>query len=99
MKENSLFNVTNTIFYKNRLDARGRSLQQAVHWADQDVFSSKPHFYYDTHPPALRVRSIEQKDAGIYRCRVDFQHSPTRNWRIHLSVSGNFNQFFVKSLF
>lgn len=73
-----------------RLDARGRSLEQAVHWADQNVFTTKPHFFYDTHPPALRVRSIEQKDAGIYRCRVDFQHSPTRNWRIQLSVSGNY---------
>lgn len=70
------------------LDARGKPLQQAVHWADLEVFTTKAHFYYDTHPPSLRIKAIKREDAGLYRCRVDFQKSPTRNWRINLSVLG-----------
>lgn len=70
------------------MDARGKPLQQAVHWADQDVFSTKAHFYYDSHPPSLRIKTVKREDGGLYRCRVDFQKSPTRNWRINLTVLG-----------
>lgn len=69
-------------------DARGKPLQQAVHWADESVFTTKAHFHYDSHPPSLRIKAIKRTDAGLYRCRVDFQKSPTRNWRINLSVLG-----------
>lgn len=63
-------------------------MQQAAHWADENVLGSKAHFYYDGNPPALRIRDIKRGDAGLYRCRVDFQKSPTRNWRINLTVLG-----------
>lgn len=75
-------------FYLFRFDARGKPLQQATHWADENVLGNKAHFYYDTNPPALRIRDIKRNDAGLYRCRVDFQKSPTRNWRINLTVLG-----------
>ncbi|KAJ6645252.1 Hemicentin-1 [Pseudolycoriella hygida] len=85
--------VTLVIWYKEgnlkpiyTFDARGKTLQQAVHWADHEVLKSKAHFYYDSHPPALRIRQTRRDDAGLYRCRVDFQKSPTRNWRINLTV-------------
>lgn len=74
--------------HKYRFDARGKPLQQAVHWAEEDVLSTRSHFYYDTQPPALRIKQIKRDDAGLYRCRVDFQKSPTRNWRINLTVLG-----------
>lgn len=85
--------VTLIIWYKEgnskpiySFDARGKSLQQAIHWSDEAVLKSKAYFYYETNPPALRIKNIKQEDAGLYRCRVDFQKSPTRNCRIDLDV-------------
>ncbi|XP_017096812.3 neural cell adhesion molecule 1 [Drosophila bipectinata] len=67
-------------------DARGRPLHKAIPWADESVFNKKAHFHYDTNPPALRIKNIQTSDAGLYKCRVDFQSSPTRNWRINVTV-------------
>ncbi|XP_059225084.1 uncharacterized protein LOC106085562 [Stomoxys calcitrans] len=67
-------------------DARGRSLHQGIPWADENVFKNKAHFYYDSNPPALRIKNIQPNDAGLYKCRVDFHKSPTRNWRINVTV-------------
>ncbi|XP_055549461.1 nephrin isoform X1 [Wyeomyia smithii] len=85
--------VTLVIWYKEgnskpiySFDARGKSLQQAIHWSDEAVLKSKAYFYYETNPPALRIKNIKQDDAGLYRCRVDFQKSPTKNCRIDLDV-------------
>uniref|UniRef100_A0A1A9UND2 Ig-like domain-containing protein n=1 Tax=Glossina austeni TaxID=7395 RepID=A0A1A9UND2_GLOAU len=69
-----------------KFDARGRSLHQAIPWADENIFKNKAHFYYDSNPPALRVKNIQTSDAGLYKCRVDFHKSPTRNWRINVTV-------------
>jgi len=78
----------NILFIHYRFDARGRPLHQAIPWADENVFNKKAHFYYDTNPPALRIKNIQTSDAGLYKCRVDFHKSPTRNWRINVTVLG-----------
>ncbi|KAG5673612.1 hypothetical protein PVAND_003641 [Polypedilum vanderplanki] len=85
--------VTLVIWYKEgnqkpiySFDARGKSLQEAVHWKDDAVLRSKAYFYYDTIPPALKISNVKTDDAGLYRCRVDFQKTPTKNCRINLSV-------------
>ncbi|XP_002092571.3 uncharacterized protein LOC6531784 [Drosophila yakuba] len=67
-------------------DARGRPLNQGIPWADESVFNKKAHFHHDTDPPALRIKNIQTADAGLYKCRVDFHKSPTRNWRINVTV-------------
>ncbi|XP_059609040.1 hemicentin-1 [Phlebotomus argentipes] len=67
-------------------DARMRPLHQGIHWADELVLKSKAHFHYESNPPALRLRNVKREDAGLYRCRVDFHKSPTRNSRINLTV-------------
>ncbi|XP_055634568.1 uncharacterized protein LOC129774711 isoform X2 [Toxorhynchites rutilus septentrionalis] len=85
--------VTLVIWYKEgnskpiySFDARGKNLQQAIHWSDEAVLKSKAYFYYETNPPALRIKNVKQEDAALYRCRVDFQKSPTKNCRIDLDV-------------
>lgn len=67
-------------------DARGRSLQQAIPWADEDVLKNKAQFLYETNPPALKIKKVQITDAGLYKCRVDFHKSPTRNWRVNVTV-------------
>lgn len=48
-------------------DARGKNLQEAVHWQDEAVLRSKAYFYYDTIPPALKIKNVKTDDAGLYR--------------------------------
>ena len=39
---------------------------------------------------SLNIDPVEPSDAGRYRCRVDFEISPTRNTRIKLKLVGEF---------
>lgn len=48
-------------------DARGKQLEEAVHWQDDAVLRSKAYFYYDTMPPALKIKKVGKEDAGEYR--------------------------------
>lgn len=48
-------------------DARGKNLQEAVHWQDEAVLRSKAYFHYDTIPPALKIKNVKTDDAGLYR--------------------------------
>lgn len=79
------------IFFPYSFDARGRPLNLGIPWADESVFNKKAHFHHDTDPPALRIKNIQTSDAGLYKCRVDFHKSPTRNWRINVTVLGGFS--------
>ena len=36
----------------------------------------------------LMVRDVERNDSAVYRCRVDFLLTPTRNTRVNLTVVG-----------
>lgn len=37
--------------------------------------------------PSLRLGSTVPMDQGLYRCRVDFGRSPTRNHRVNLTIT------------
>ncbi|XP_023946116.1 nephrin-like [Bicyclus anynana] len=54
------------------------------HWSD-DMFGDRAR-WFGQPTSALRVRDVQARDRAIYRCRVDFQVSPTRNYRIALDV-------------
>ncbi|RVE52251.1 hypothetical protein evm_003041 [Chilo suppressalis] len=55
-----------------------------AHWTD-DAFSERAQ-WLSLPTSSLRLRDVQSRDRAIYRCRVDFQVSPTRNYRISLDV-------------
>lgn len=84
-------NATNTKVYSLfgfSFDLRGRAFNQALHWSDTNEFGQRAYFVTVAKPAALTLDSVTLNDAGIYRCRVDFKNSPTRNFQINLTVIG-----------
>lgn len=67
-------------------DVRGRPLSKAVQWADPHLLGPRAYFVTVSKPASLTMDSVRLEDAGIYRCRVDFKTSPTRNFAINLTV-------------
>lgn len=66
----------------------GRIKGPTAHWAD-DVLGGRARWHAAT-PSSLRIRDVIPTDRAMYRCRVDFKISPTRNHKILLEVIGKF---------
>ncbi|XP_055382645.1 uncharacterized protein LOC129612864 isoform X2 [Condylostylus longicornis] len=67
-------------------DVRGRPFEKALYWSDVNAFGPRAFFHTNAVPATLAVDNVQLDDEGVYRCRVDFQNSPTRNHRINLTV-------------
>lgn len=66
---------------------------QPVHWALAGELGSKSHFVLNDSDPSsahLSVDKIATEDGGIYRCRIDYVDSPTKNYKVNLTVIGKF---------
>ncbi|XP_066588707.1 neural cell adhesion molecule 2-like isoform X2 [Prorops nasuta] len=69
------------------LDARMGNYHNAVHWAGSDDLGNRTYFQVaDGHRAKLKVTRVTLKDQGLFRCRVDFVNSPTRNFRVNLTL-------------
>lgn len=73
---------------------RGRPIGQAKLWSSPTVFGSRAFFSTANRPAQLKVDNIKLSDEGMYRCRVDFRNSPTRNLKINLTVIGKCSHTF-----
>ncbi|XP_059218183.1 protein turtle homolog A [Stomoxys calcitrans] len=67
-------------------DVRGRQFGQARLWSSPTAFGPRAYFSSTSHPAQLKIDSVRLEDEGVYRCRVDFRNSPTRNLKINLTV-------------
>lgn len=74
--------------FRFSFDVRGRQFGQAKLWSSPTVFGSRAFFSTANSPAQLKVDNIQLADEGMYRCRVDFRNSPTRNLKINLTVIG-----------
>ena len=65
------------------------------HWKDKGVLAERGYVYYEETPhscrSSLNLDPVVEGDGGQYRCRVDYETSPTRNTRIKLKLVGTFN--------
>ncbi|XP_015585249.1 hemicentin-1 isoform X2 [Cephus cinctus] len=69
------------------VDVRGgRDYSQAVLWSSTTALGPRAFFVTATRPAHLSIDKLDVKDEGIYRCRVDFDNTPTRNQMINLII-------------
>ncbi|XP_046971664.1 nephrin-like [Vanessa cardui] len=67
-------------------DIRGRTPSQPKLWSSPSGFGSRAYFRATAVPAILLLDNVSTADTGIYRCRVDFRNSPTRNLRVNFTV-------------
>ncbi|ODM97669.1 Nephrin, partial [Orchesella cincta] len=67
-------------------DARGRGLKTAKTWSSSAGFDERAAFQAGSYPAHLLVNDLHVGDQGLFRCRVDFRYSPTRNALVNLTV-------------
>lgn len=72
---------------------RGRSFNEALQWSDPSAFGPRANLSTVGRIAALTLNSVQLDDEGVYRCRVDFKNSPTRNFQIRLTVIGKYIYF------
>ncbi|XP_021935853.1 hemicentin-2-like isoform X4 [Zootermopsis nevadensis] len=69
------------------LDARGGNLESANHSFISNDLGARTYFQTSgVYPARLQVNNVGVQDEGVFRCRVDFVDSPTRNFRVNLSI-------------
>ena len=67
---------------------RGQGSEVGRHWNDGSL-GARARFEEKANPqPLLWIEDLKDEDEGTYRCRVDFKHAPTQNFRINLLVIG-----------
>lgn len=71
---------------KNSFDARTSDFEKGSHWLDEKSLGGRAYFQASATPASLIIDEAQDSDSGMYRCRVDFHKSPTRNSRVQLKI-------------
>ena len=71
---------------------RGKPPQAGKHWSAEPPFGfgQRARFRVPAAESftALVIKDVTLLDEGVYRCRVDYRNSPTRNMKLNLTVVG-----------
>ena len=74
-----------SLFYS--YDARNGGPENGQRWSDNERgFGSRARFHWRDGPAYLHIEKIHALEAGVYRCRVDFKTTSTRNSLLNLTV-------------
>lgn len=80
------------IFEKNlfrfSFDLRDKHSSNAKPWSSPNIFKNRATFAARKQPALLIIDMVTMEDETVYRCRVDFQNSPTRNSKVNLTIIG-----------
>ncbi|XP_049286436.1 hemicentin-1 isoform X1 [Anopheles funestus] len=91
-------NLTNdrillVVWYKDNVpiysfDTRGPHVNSPSHWKDVAILEDRANFKTtrEQSRAMLVISPVQKKDAGIFRCRVDFLLSPTKNSNVNLEI-------------
>ncbi|XP_065207097.1 nephrin-like isoform X2 [Planococcus citri] len=66
------------------VDFRNRTLRNGNHWSPETVFGSRA--YFNVEESILSIDRVKETDAGTYKCRIDYDKFPTKNYIVNLSV-------------
>lgn len=79
------------VFLPFSFDLRSQS-ESGKHWKDDRTLGNRGYVFYEEIPHScksyLNIEPVIAGDSGQYRCRVDYEISPTRNTRIKLKLIG-----------
>merc|ERR1719300_1921364 len=71
-------------------DLRGKPPNAGRHWSAEPTFGfgQRANFRVPAAESntALVIKDVSLMDEGVYRCRVDYRKSPTRNMKLNLTV-------------
>lgn len=73
-------------FVWHSYDLRDKS--EPLHWHDEALLGERAKFYAEAASQYLLIRGLQQQDAGLYKCRVDFQREASINSRVNLTIVG-----------
>lgn len=79
-------------------DTRGAHAGTPSEWHDMEVLENRARLDKNNGPAVLIIDPVTEKDAGNFRCRVDFKLSPTRNSNVNLEVIGEWRSILQKLL-
>ncbi|ROT80655.1 hypothetical protein C7M84_000593 [Penaeus vannamei] len=68
------------------VDGRNGPVSHGDAWAEEATLGQRASLDLRMHPPGLVLDPVKASDRDLYRCRVDYDSSPTRNVRIQLNV-------------
>lgn len=82
---------------RNSIDSRERNVKFGTHSAIANDLGERLFFVIDDNNnknARLQIKNVHDTDGGVYRCRVDFFNSATRNSRINLTLVGKLSYIF-----
>merc|ERR1719342_303270 len=83
-------------------DLRGKPPNAGKHWSAEPTFGfgQRANFRVPAAESntALVIKDVSLMDEGVYRCRVDYRNSPTRNMKLNLTVVECCDGKIVKSI-